>query len=322
MAVDLLYQVNYVGPPYQKEDVDLVKVIVRGLQPDKINHPDCLMVDPKLLHYFFRCYDNNDTDGYNQISTPEPFKEDHGQLLGFETENRDEAFLALWFWQCQYLVMDELQCSWAKQIEIIYNWICFLSMAPRGILSAAATIADDATVNEFKRHIVRGLGLPAPKVDLKTWWQILCGYNCAVAGGAFEFRKFFEPRPELAELGSLLTHYQLGQPPPSGIGQLTPEDVHELDAAFIKSGPLKFCITSDIKDHLEFDSSDTDCISIYFDRQVNPGARGIIYKNNLIAGSITQPFSGADCLDSTSCLSCMRRSTALTVSCLVKMDAE
>ena len=118
----------------------------------------------------------------------------------------------------------------------------------------------------------------------------------------------------------LLSHFRLDQPPLSG-SQLTPEDVRELDAAFIDSGPLRFQVTSNITKHLEFDSSDTDCICIYFDGQVNPGARGLIYEHNLIAKSTTT-FSGADWLDSTSCLSCTRRSTARTVSCLVKMDAD
>ena len=263
----------------------------------------------------------------------EPFEEDDvdanhdpfSRPLGFKTGNDGEALIALWLWQCQFLVIDELQCSWAKHIEIIYNWICFLSMPPTGTLPAAATIADDATVNEFKGHIVRGLGLPAaPKVGLKLWWQVLCGYHCAVGRTWCQniLRHWKSELVSQSELVSLLAHYQLGQPPPSGVGQLTSEDVHELDAAFIKSGPLRFRITSDIRKHLEFDSRDTDCICIYFDGQGTPGARGLIYRDNLLARSTTKPFCEANWLDRTSCLSCIRRSTAGTVSCLVKMDAD
>ena len=38
MAVDLLYQVNYVGPPYQREDANIFEAIVMELETDMINH--------------------------------------------------------------------------------------------------------------------------------------------------------------------------------------------------------------------------------------------------------------------------------------------
>jgi len=167
----------------------------------------------------------------------------------------------------------------------------------------------------FKVHIVRALGLQAaPNLALKFWWQALCGYHCAVDKKLGW--KWYDWLP------NVIHHYQLDGPLP-GIGQLTPEDILELDAAFIKSGLLKFRRTSDVTEHLEFDPWDTDCICIYFDKQLDPGARGLIYRDNLIARSATKPLSGlADSIDSSICLSCMRRSTFPTVSYLVKTRAD
>src|SRR5271170_3356429 len=120
MAVALLYQVNYIGPPYRKEDADIFQAIVKELKTDLINHSDCLLVDPKLLRPFFSCFRKEAaldlrealTEDVADVENDDPF----AAFVAFNTQNNLRGLMALWLWQCQYLIIGELQYSWAAHV--------------------------------------------------------------------------------------------------------------------------------------------------------------------------------------------------------------
>jgi hypothetical protein len=128
-----MYQVNYGGRPRHTED-RIFESICEALDSTSINHSDCLLVDPKLLQAFFCCYCNEPIDRAYFEHVRQVLLEDVGyenddsfaRFLSFKTSNSYEGLVALWLWQCQFLVITERRYSLAMQVEVIYNWIRFV----------------------------------------------------------------------------------------------------------------------------------------------------------------------------------------------------
>ena len=85
-------------------------------------------------------------------------------------------------------------------------------------------------------------------------------------------------------------HLGLEESPTSSI-QLTNEDIRELDATFITSGPFRLRRTLRLMDHLQFDDN---YIQVYFDGELQPGYSGVIFMKNLIAKSASSHISRAN----------------------------
>jgi hypothetical protein len=56
----------------------------------------------------------------------------------------------------------------------------------------------------------------------------------------------------------------------------------QFNAKFICSGPFKFQLINDLTSHLTFSPYDHQTILLFFDSQQYPGARLLIFPNNLI----------------------------------------
>ena len=184
-AIDLMYRVNYVGGPYERKEIEIFMAIRGEISAGRINHPECLLVDPKLLMAFFRCY-YNETLGPAYLETAqraliikdESFIGDDFPIppfRSFRVENSYNGRIALWLWQCQFLILDQPEISWAIQVEIIYNWIRFVLIPPSR--SVSPNIPDEATITEFEAHIVRSLGdIAGYNEEFSNWWLVLSGF--------------------------------------------------------------------------------------------------------------------------------------------------
>lgn len=294
-AAALLYQLNYVGPPLHDEDRDIIKTLLYQLDTTRIKHSHCILLDPKLLQIFFRCYRNESIGPAYLEKLRECLlrdDDDHldpfAQFLSFEIGCTTTSLRALWLWQCQFFVMEQLEVSWALQVEVVYNWIRFLLGTSNGREPAVWKPVDASTATHFQLIIQRTLRLNLNRlIDLELWWEVLSGFKCANGWTSISIylgSTYPWTRTRARGLASVIREFQLDKPRYSRVIPLTPVEIHELDAVFINSGPFKFQPSNLVTSHLNFSSLEPEEINVFWDEQEIPGSRGLIYQDNLLAG--------------------------------------
>jgi hypothetical protein len=288
-AVDLLYQFNYIGPPYD----DAAQDILRGFMTQtndysQIKHPTCILMDPYLLSTLFHCYHRGSghwemwTKDLDAVLERESSVGDDylAKFVAFRVENTLVGLKALRLWQCQSYIVSDDRSSWANQVELAYNLARF-------------SIADEPSkglldYRSFEYALHRALGFSISEVELIVWWELLCGFYCAHIPPRCDnesgYGRTLIRRVPLAKLGlrEILSRYHLLEPPIRV--QLSLEDVHEFNATFILSGPFNFQLTSNITQHLEFSPRDPNKILLYYDGEPFPAiSRGGIYGHNRLS---------------------------------------
>src|SRR5947207_230942 len=119
-----LYRINYVSRPHNSADSHTILCITRLLSDCRINHPECILMDPKLLESFMIFYRNDSRLAEEPRSSREGDHRKLCQLLqknpndldpgpygfsSFTMQDSEVGLRALWLWQCQLLVL-----SWFK----------------------------------------------------------------------------------------------------------------------------------------------------------------------------------------------------------------
>jgi hypothetical protein len=296
-AVDLLYHLNYIGRAKNQstqtldpQKFQLYEQFKKDLSYDKIL-PQCILVDPKLLATFHCCYGENvitfSYDLLNRIlstklgganeSLQDEF-DPYSVFLSFKTDNNINGLKTLWLWQCQRLIISRTRYSYALIVEIAYNWVRFLVERENASYQVYISFIGAQEVLEvaFGDEIRRVHGAPVSVgLDLGEWRNVLGGGHYAEVKGpeVLNFR-YVSPLDRIASQFQIKKLYLDNQ-------RTFNSDPAEFDAAFISSRPFKFSLTTNMAHHLKF--NDNENILLYFDNQVYPGSRGIIFDGNVIA---------------------------------------
>jgi hypothetical protein len=287
-----------------KRAVDMGRHISK-LSYDEILSADCILLDPKLLLTFRHCYDEDEftfvqrvypglIHGYydskvarrkislfgnselNPYSGPRltiGLAENALMINLFHCNTGLPGLKALWLWQCQMHLISgpnfhDPTSGWARKVEVIYNWIRFLTRPPTQQIGQTEEMFWMAVEREHRNdyNLYKG--------SVQSFVLVYGGIQIAIADSAARRALVFDIigrlKNPVAEVGEACISIQ--------------DHAGKFDAKFICSGPFKFELTDDLASHLTFSPNDDQTILLFFDSQQYPGARLLIFKHNVIIG--------------------------------------
>jgi len=250
-----------------------------------ISHPEYVVLDPKLMVTFCRCYKTWSLDyfftafkiaerpAFNDLENGTEIAY-HVPIQSFRTADNFLGFRALWIWQCQKTATSFGNGTWALRIEAMFNWLRFFERY--GSMESVERLA-----TRFIDKAEARFGRPQ-YAELFEWLSVLSGVYCTIPVRSY---LQFPGRTTCSEIFRHAPYRQIRTPGGQSIqSDLWLEESEEFDAAFILSGPFKLLLTDNIMEHLTFSTKNPQTLLIYYnDTQRNPGLGAIMFQGNIIA---------------------------------------